>query len=262
MFDLVIQGPLDNTSLQRVDHYCTEFKNIIVSHWKGDPTDAVKSNYDKLSEWGMTQGDYKGHHKTLVQITSQPLPDLNKLFFFRNDSNFFYSLASTYAGLKKCKSPYVIKMRSDEHYLNFGPLKEKFLEDTNKMVCGNIFFKKWETRPYHIGDHVFVAEREALLKTYKTLLNFFGGKDTKDKSWAEFTCGRTPEEILANSYLTSKSCPISSWNDKKTFSKYFDVVDVNQLSPYVSRWVHGGQTYSSDGLKFVGEVLNIEDVLK
>ncbi len=34
MFDLVIQGPLDNTSLQHVGNYHTQFKNIIVSHWK------------------------------------------------------------------------------------------------------------------------------------------------------------------------------------------------------------------------------------
>ena len=76
MFDLVIQGPLDNTSLQHVGNYHTQFKNIIVSHWEEDLTDAVRSNYNKLSDWRIVKGDYGGQYKPLAQITSQPLPDL------------------------------------------------------------------------------------------------------------------------------------------------------------------------------------------
>jgi hypothetical protein len=262
MFDLVIQGPLNNTSLQYVDKYHSQFKNIIVSHWEEDLTDSVKSNYNKLSDQKIVKGDYGGQYKPLAQITSQPLPDISKLFFFRNDSNFFYSIASTYEGLKQCTSPYVVKMRSDECYLNLNPLKEKFLKDTKKMVCGNIFFKTWEFRPYHIGDHLFVAEREALFKTYDNLLNFFRYGSPKDKPWASFTYedNIAPEQVLARSYLTSKNCPISDWDNKETLFKHFDVIDVNQLSPYVSRWVHADQTYSSDGVRFSGEVSNVEDV--
>ena len=39
MFDLVIQGPLDNTSLQIVDKYLPQFNDIIVSHWDNDDVD-------------------------------------------------------------------------------------------------------------------------------------------------------------------------------------------------------------------------------
>ena len=297
IFDLVIQGPLNNTSLQNVCNYHTQFKNIIVSHWKEDLTDAVKANYNKLSDWKIVKENYEDQYKkwlldrvkNLAQITSQPLPDLSKLFFYRNDSNFFYSIASTYEGLKQCTSPYVIKMRSDEYYLNLDPLKEMFLKDTKKMVCGNIFFKPWKVKPYHIGDHLFVAEREALLKTYDTLLKFFRGHSAEDEPLAHFKSywsmkhmtWLSPEQILATAYLNSKGCPISAWNNKETFLKHFDVVDINQLSPYVSRWVHGDMilrlsnheypgsiidssavtTYSSDGVKFSGEVSNIKDVL-
>lgn len=260
MFDLVIQGPLDNTSLQYVGKYHPQFKNIIVSHWEEDLTDSVKSNYNKLSDWKIVKGDYGGQYKPLAQITSQPLPDLNKTFFTLKDSTFFYSLTSTYAGLKKCTSPYVVKMRSDEHFTNFKALKEKFLNDTNKLVCGNIFFKNWNFKPYHIGDHLFVSKRESLLRTYETLLDVYEGK--RDEPWAHHSVveSNTAEEILAKSYLTTKEAPRNTWADKKTLLKYFDVVDINQLSPYVAQWQHAGKTYSSDGVRFAHEPFVISDI--
>lgn len=249
MFDLVIQGPLNNTSLQHAERYHSEFQNIIVSHWDNDDT-SKQPNYKKLKDGN------------LVELVSQPLPDLSKTVLTRRDSTFFYSLTSTYAGLKKCVSPYVIKMRSDEFYLNFILLKEKFLKNPDKMVCGNIFFNKWTTRPYHIGDHVFLANTQNLLKTYETLLNIYTGITTEPPPWADHTpqTVNTPEDILAKSYLTSKRCPPDLWDKKETLFKYFDVIDINQLSPYVSRWVHADQTYSSNGPSFTWEVSNIKDI--
>ena len=173
MFDLVIQGPLDNTSLQIVDKYLPQFNDIIVSHWDNDDTNLVKSSYKKFQDCRIVKGDYGGQYKPLVKFVSQSLPDLNNTFKCDKNSTFFYSIASTYAGLKKCTSPYVIKMRSDEFYTNFNVLKEKLLENTKKMVCGNIFFKPWDFKPYHIGDHLFAAEREFLLKTYHILFNAY-----------------------------------------------------------------------------------------
>ena len=32
-FDLVIQGPLDKTSIDKVDDISDQFENIIISHW-------------------------------------------------------------------------------------------------------------------------------------------------------------------------------------------------------------------------------------
>tara|TARA_R100000234_G_C4989599_1_gene174884 strand:- start:254 stop:1042 length:789 start_codon:yes stop_codon:yes gene_type:complete len=260
MFDLVIQGPLDNTSLQHVGNYHTQFKNIIVSHWKEDLTDAVKSNYNKLSDWKIVKGDYGGQYKPLAQITSQPLPDLGNTFGCDKESTFFYSISSTYAGLKKCTSPYVIKMRSDEFYTNFNNLKQRFLKDTKKMVCGNIFFKSWDFKPYHIGDHLFVAEREALLKAYSILFDAYTVK-TPDEyvsqaSWLKQGEPDTPEQILAKSFLCARGVADRLWPLKETFSKYFDTVDINELGAYEAKWQHGNKVYTRDwegnGTKFTG----------
>tara|TARA_R100001163_G_scaffold18764_1_gene16549 strand:+ start:1711 stop:2487 length:777 start_codon:yes stop_codon:yes gene_type:complete len=256
MFDLVIQGPLDNTSLQHVGNYHTQFKNIIVSHWKEDLTDAVKSNYNKLSDWKIVKGDYGGQYKPLAQITSQPLPDLGNTSGCDKESTFFYSISSTYAGLKKCTSPYVVKMRSDEFYTNFTTLKEKFLQDPHKMVCGNIFFKPWEFVPYHIGDHLFVAEREALLKVYEMLFTVYTNSEFSSASWLNQGKPDTAEQILAKSFLCARGVADRLWPLKETFSKYFDTVDINELGAYEAKWQHGNKVYTRDwegnGTKFTG----------
>ena len=70
-FDLVVQGPLDNVSLNFVLGKCChpQFKNIIISHWDEDLADPVEPNYSEL------------RNQISTQIVSQSLPDLNKTFF-------------------------------------------------------------------------------------------------------------------------------------------------------------------------------------
>jgi len=115
---------------------------------------------------------------------------------------------------------------------------------------GIFFFKNWKYKPYHIGDHLFVSKRESLLRTYKTLLDVYTG--VKDEPWAHHNVveSNTAEEILAKSYLKAKESSPNTWGDKKTLLKYFDVVDINQLSPYTAQWKHKDVTYSSGGVRF------------
>ena len=257
MFDLVIQGPLDNTSLQIVDKYLPQFNDIIVSHWDNDDTNLVKSSYKKFQDCRIVKGDYGGQYKPLVKFVSQSLPDLNNTFKCDKNSTFFYSIASTYAGLKKCTSPYVIKMRSDEFYTNFNVLKEKLLENTKKMVCGNIFFKPWDFKPYHIGDHLFAAEREFLLKTYHILFNAYTNPEFSPASWLNQGKPDTAEQILAKSFLCARGVTDSLWPLKDTSLKYFNVVDINDLGPYEAKWQHRNKVYykdsSGNGVKFTGD---------
>ncbi len=256
MFDLVIQGPLNNISLQHVERYHFEFENIIVSHWDSDDT-SKHPNYKKLGDWKIIKGEFGGRYKNLAEIVSQPLPDRKKTFLCDKKSTFFYSICSTYAGLKKCKSPYVVKMRSDEYYLNLKPLKEKFLKDTNKMVCGNIFFKKWNIRHFHIGDHIFIARTKTLIKAYEILFSTYAsGFYMGDKSlpldqnptspnWVEQGLhNNVAEQILALAFLTAKSIDSSNWISQKTLMQNFSSVDINLLAPYIAQWQTGGEIYS------------------
>jgi len=157
-FDLVIQGPLDNTSISKVDEISSQFENVMISHWSEDDSSLL--------------GDIKSEN---ISVFNQPTPNRQDTTGVMKDSTFFYSISSTFLGLQHCTSNYTIKMRSDEYYEDFTPLKELFLKNDNKFVFGNIFAKPWSHSMYHIGDHLFVAKTDLLLKGYAILYDLYTG---------------------------------------------------------------------------------------
>ena len=246
-FDLVIQGPLDRTSIYNVDVISKQFENVIISYWSENDKsllENIKSNN--------------------VSFVHQPTPDLNKTVGVMKDSTFFYSISSTYKGIKQCKSPYVIKMRSDEIYEKFDPLKLLFLENDSKFVFGNIFAKPWSHSSYHIGDHLFACERLKLQKSYELLYNIYtNNSDINQNLWA--TQGnpshQTAESILAKSFLKAKNIPEETWEQRRTFLDNYNVIDIEKLGRYQASWKHGNQTYNSDTKRFDWPVKVIGDML-
>ena len=229
-FDLIIQGPLNITSLKNLENLVDQFENIVISHWKEDMPCAIY-NHDK------------------IKIVSQPLPDRNKTFGVIKDSTFYYSLSSTYKGLQFCKSKYTIKSRSDETYSDYSVLKEKLLSDDERFVFGNIFAKPWSYSAYHIGDHMFAAKTEYLRKAYEFLYNSYTyGKNLIKDAWIiqGYPSHQTAESILAKSFLKAKGVDRSTWSSKEAFLANYDVVDINTLGNYTARWAHGNRTYHND----------------
>ncbi len=230
-FNLVIQGPLNEASINSIDAISNQFENVIVSHWNEDDSDLRKRIRSK---------------NTL--LVSQETPNREKTFGVMKDSTFYYSICSTLMGIKNSKSKYTIKMRSDEFYSDFSELKEVFRQDDEKFVFGNIFAKPWSHSPYHIGDHLFVAKTEYLRKGYDFLYDSYTtGANLFKNPWLiqGFPPRQTAENILAKSFLNAKKIT-NNWELKSTFIDNFDIVDINELGDYQARWVHGGRTYSSD----------------
>ncbi len=245
-FDLVIQGPLDKTSIDKIDDISDQFENIVISHWSEDDSSLLKDIQSKN-----------------VNVCYQPTPDRNKTVGVMKDSTFFYSIASTYMGIQKCQSKYTIKMRSDEIYMDFKPLKEKFLQDDSKFLFGNIFAQPWSHSAYHIGDHLFVARTKNLLSSYEFLHNVYSKNgNLLENNWAVQgnPAHQTAESILAHSFLKSKNIPTKEWSNFETFEKHFDVIDINLLGKYVSCWKHGGVTYSSTNNPFEWPVKTMENM--
>jgi hypothetical protein len=243
-FDLLIQGPLNQTSLDKIDDLAQKFENVIVSHWDCDKNQHSPSEQNN------------------IKLISQPLPDRQKTHGVMKDSTFYYSICSTFLGLQLCTSKYTIKMRSDEVYSDFKYLKEKLVENDEKFVFGNIFAKQWIHSPYHIGDHLFAAKTEHLYKSYKILFDSYTfGSDPIKNPWIiqGFPKNQTAESILAKSFLSAKKINKNLWDTKDTFKKNFDVVDINQLGDYVARWVHGGKTYTPENNPYQCSVNNIGD---
>jgi len=245
-FDLVIQGPLDNTSISKVDEISSQFENVIISLWSEDDSSMLS-----------------GIESKNVFIFNQPTPDRETTTGVMKNSTFFYSISSTYLGLQNCTSNYTIKMRSDEYYEDFTPLKELFLENDDKFVFGNIFAKPWSHSMYHIGDHLFVAKTEFLLKAYTILHDLYTCKGSLfENSWAVhgFPKYQTAENILALSFLKAKEIDSNLWNDKNTFLEHYNTIDITSLGNYVACWKHGGAVYSSIKNPFVWNYKTMGDL--
>jgi len=242
-FSLVIQGPLNMTSLGSIDKISDQFDSIIISYWD--------ENNKSLKEYAKSRD---------TQVFSQKTPDRQNTFGVLKDSTFYFSICSTRLGIKNSKSKYTIKMRSDEFYSDFSKLKQVFLQDDEKLVFGNIFAKPWSHSPYHMGDHLFVAKTEYLVKGYDFLYNSYTtGQNLFENPWLiqGYSSKHTAESILAKSFLKSKNV-LMPWGLKRTFLDNFDVVDINELGDYQARWVHGGKTYSNNS-RFVWKTNKIED---
>tara|TARA_R110000824_G_scaffold315257_1_gene502357 strand:+ start:17788 stop:18534 length:747 start_codon:yes stop_codon:yes gene_type:complete len=245
-FDLIIQGPLDKTSIEKVDDVSDQFENVIISHWSENDSSLLEGISSKN-----------------VSVCAQPTPDRSKTVGVMKDSTFFYSISSTYLGLQKCESEYVVKMRGDEIYTDFLPLKERFLQDTGKFVFGNIFAKPWSQTEYHIGDHLFAARTELLTKCYEMLYKIYTRKGNLVKdSWAiqGYPSHQTAETILAKSFIKARNIPKQEWSKFATFKNNFDVVDICSLGLYVANWKHGNTVYSSKNNPFEWPIKTLEDM--
>ncbi len=244
-FDLILQGPLNETSLKNIDNVAGKFENIILSYW---------------SENDIVPGGF--YESQNVIETSRPTPDREKTSGVIKDSTFYFSVTSTLEGLRRCKSQYVVKTRSDEKFTDFSLLKELFLKDDERFVFGNIFAKSWAKSAYHIGDHIFVAKTEHLLKGYEFLYEAYTtGKHLFEHSWLMqgYPSYQTAESILAKSFLYAKGIELSTWHSKETLLQNFEVIDINLLGDYIARWNHSNVTYTPKNNRFNARIKHIGD---
>ena len=91
--------------------------------------------------------------------------------------NFDLQLISTINGLKEINSDYVIKMRCDEYWSNIDEITKLIEEDTEKVICGSLFFRPVGMHPFHISDHILAGKVENIKlmfeSAYTNLINNF-----------------------------------------------------------------------------------------
>ena len=159
---ILIQGPLNSISVDKIDHYLQYTDHIVFSAW---------SNFGELSLEALEK------LKDKVTIILQPMPLIGncaccnkRMLTAQGTSTFAWALCTTYTGLQNCNTENVLKLRSDEYYGNLGPIINLFNKERSKIVCGNIFSRVWSDRPYHIGDHIFISNTKKMLNSYKMLV--------------------------------------------------------------------------------------------
>lgn len=154
-FTVLIQGPLNNISINNIKNYQKFAKKIVISHWDEDTTN-IKKDFPLVK---------KLINKENIKIISNPIPNLENKRGILKDSTFYLALESTYKGIIECDTEYIIKTRSDEYFTNLQAIVDKTLDfKGNKIVCGNIFVKNYKNYPMHIGDHIFCIKKKTFNK--------------------------------------------------------------------------------------------------
>lgn len=249
-FSVLIQGP------QKADSDCRDYikfykkigimrNAVVVSCYDGDSTEKIENDKDTL-------------------IIKSPLPDLESKQGVLKDSTFYYALYTTYQGLKKVKTKYTIKVRSDEGYENLQPLISEFLRDDNKLVCGNIFYKPWGKFTHHMGDHIFVAKTSVLIQAYKFLLDMYDGKRKLQPDFVQFEyCAEAIlckailyflEDRLIYENIPRYPCYFAdlnknlliSYDNKIIFETKVLKVDINKMKNYICKWAHKKIVYRNN----------------
>lgn len=211
---IIIQGPLNKVSLDNLEYY-KSLGQVIISYWDTCQQE-ILSNYDLNG----------------VVCQRKKLPDQNVIRYATTYKTFSYQVFGVFYGLQSTTTEFVIRTRSDERY-NLAELIKKFEENTDKIVCNNILFKKWSVYGWHPSDHCFIGKTKVLLDSYKKII---------DSSLTKIPDNQLAEAIFAYSVLET----LGAEPTKENFIKVFDVVDVNKMKPFIARWNQAGILYENE----------------
>lgn len=237
---LLIQGPLHQHSIINLDYVKDVFGEIIYSTYPID---------DNLYDFVQFKGLSNSADLIINEVDRKHvLPDNVAL----SQQNFEKQVLSTFNGLKKCTKKYVLKMRSDEYYLGLKNLPD-YTDDT-KVNFVNIFFRHFDQFPYHISDHMFVAERNLLHNSFSMLYN---ACYLDFEKFVQTTCRSRninvqlfAEQAICLSLLYNIVGQKIPFHNKKInvffFQEYFHIFTAKSIGPYcvsTSRPNHNGKQF-------------------
>jgi len=226
--DIVIQGPLNKTSLQNIGRY-KEFGTVIISHWAKDDLTLLDEFIDDIDVKIVTIPD--------VYAASSLVPDYR-----------LHQWQTTHEGLKASTKKYCVKVRSDEYYTDLSALIERFILDDDKMVTGNVFWKGLQpgVSNFHICDHIMICKRDHFCNSLTILFQDIA-KGRLPMVWSPPGTEREnhipSESVFGSYYLCSKLGVTFEQLEKKKkrelkelLTKYFDYLDVNLFGDYKICW--------------------------
>lgn len=203
---VLIQGPLNRRSLKALDYYKT-IGPVIISYWD-DCDESIFKNFDL----------------TDVTLVRRPKPTSMVC-----KGTFTYQMNSILNGLLKVQTDFVIRTRSDERWLNLEPLIEKFnSSNRQKIVCGNIFFRKFTDTQYHPGDHLYIGSTTVLRNAYWDLVHNFD-------NYKQYYCAEVYFAIAVLNQFKKDETRFHG-QGKEAFLNLFDVIDINELRPFIARF--------------------------
>ena len=234
-YNIVIQGPLNATSLDHIEDY-KQLGKVVVSHWATDNQELL----DKL------------HSHSDIQIICKPEPQENlaaNLGRAYEPSTFFKAITSQYFAFQSCTQTHTIKTRSDEYY-SLRPVIEMMNKEPTKLFFGNVFYNP--VHLFHIGDHLYGGETPVLKEALTKIYNYYYDVEADEfceQCLKEKAVGSCPEHVLCKALMYAKGIRVHSINKVHQIRSFiennFMVVDVNLLQPFLARHNTANRTYDN-----------------
>jgi hypothetical protein len=217
-FTLLIQGPI----LRNLITMCEMQKhmNTVVSTWIHPRIDSEIMLF------------YRPNLRPIIN----EVPNLENVY---NEQNRYLQFCSTYLGLKEVDTEYVIKVRSDEYYSNLMPAIEKFLQDPNKILTNNVFFRKTSYMRYHPSDHLIIAKTSLLREVYENCIAEcqLNGDVLEEGVFDQFPLRIVPEQQFAMTCIRKlEPNPFKFESQakkvKSIMKKHFEVINTAELGNF------------------------------
>jgi len=202
----VIQGPLSDDTLKAIDN-CKKLGGVVVSCWNTDSGYLIDRVKDR---------DVKLVVNTLEEVGY-------------NFQNIKYQIQTTLSGLTFCKTPFTIKIRSDEYFTSLKKFVSSIYLNPDKLTVSNFIFRGDSL--FHPSDHIVGGRTEAIKNMLKSSLSFIKGYK-KDERVSIERVG-LPKKYSFK-YLTAETTFCLSYLKNKGIDVIQDVrdMDVSELYEY------------------------------
>lgn len=150
-----------------------------------------------ISTWEDCEFNFKGWLPDNWKLIINPYP----LLRFAPIANLDYQIISTLKALYEVDTKWVIKMRADEYWSNIDVIYNRMKSDSEKIVSGSMFFRKWGLYSFHIGDKILGGTTDNLKLMFESTLH-----NLEIKLWNY----PTPESQLGLGYVIAKDNSLNS----------------------------------------------------
>ena len=233
---ILIQGPLkeDSACLDFIENY-QKYGNVVVSC------------YDD---------NHKGIHKVTNQFkdvdilcaNTEVTDEFSKGIGLCEDSTFIWALYTMLRGLHHINSKYTLKVRTDEGYEHLDDFINMFLNNDEKVICGNIFHKIKKYK-LHMGDHIFIGKTKVLLEAVQNLFFMYLKHDLFKPDETLYQNKYCAETVLARSILRQINPDIekvtNSYEEQEFFLDNILPYDINGFKRFIARWNHADITFKN-----------------
>jgi hypothetical protein len=246
---IVLQGPLSFNTLLTLYKYREEHEITVVAPSQ-DETKSIAEEIIKMT-------DEKQYHISFFSYDLKIHKEQN------NHQNRFFHFYSTEIGIRNVSKNYVIKIRNDEFYSNLKPFFETILKFPDKIITGDVFFRKQKSYPYHPSDHLVGGEKEIMLQGFSLATRICENSTLmNDHPIFEFSKinleDLAAEQLLGLSFIASTHTKHTLDDPISVMKRTFEIVPTEMLGTFNIKQNHRNENYTT--LRYFEKEKDIKDM--